>query len=153
MSLTLVTGPANSAKAQVVLEHYRAALARSPLLVVPRAADVEHYRRELADAGEVLGVWVEAFGGLEREIARRAGLAQRPISAAAREHLLAAVCAGEALEVLAPAAGAPGFARALGALVAELEARRVDPGRFAAALRAWAPGRAYAQELARLYGA
>ena len=70
VGLTLVTGPANSAKAQVVLERYRAALARGAILVVPRAADVEHYRRELAGAGGVLGVRVEPFGGLLREIAR-----------------------------------------------------------------------------------
>ena len=81
MALTLVTGPANSAKAQVVLEHFRAALGHSPLLIVPRAADVEYYRRELAQTGAVLGVAVEAFGGLEREIARRAGLGARVISA------------------------------------------------------------------------
>ena len=48
MPLTLVTGPANAAKAQVVLERYRATLARDPILVVPRSADAEHYRRELA---------------------------------------------------------------------------------------------------------
>ena len=63
MPLTIVTGPANSAKAQVVLGRYRAALARSPILVVPRSADAEHYRRELADSGVVLGVRDEPFGG------------------------------------------------------------------------------------------
>ncbi len=152
MALTLVTGPANSAKAQVVLEHFRAALGHAPLLIVPRAADVEHYRRELAQSGAVLGVSVEAFGGLQREIARRAGVGARAISGGAREHLLGAVCAGERLEVLAAAARAPGFVRSLAALVAELEARRVEPARFTSALRAWAPGRRYAEELARLYG-
>ena len=153
MALTLVTGPANSAKAQVVLDRFRAALGRAPLLIVPRAADVEHYRRELAQTGAVLGAAVEAFGGLAREIARRAGVTERPISAGAREHLLGAVCAREPLEVLAAAARAPGFVRSLAALVAELEARRVEPARFASALRAWAPGRRYGEELARLYGA
>jgi len=39
-------------------ERYRAALPRSPILVVPRAADAEHYRRELAESGVVLGVRV-----------------------------------------------------------------------------------------------
>ena len=75
LALTLVTGPANSAKAQIVLERYRAALARGPILVVPRAADVEHYRRELAARGRGARVAVEPFGGLMREIARRAGVA------------------------------------------------------------------------------
>ena len=43
MSLTLVTGPANAAKAGYVLERLRAVLHREPLLVVPTAADVSHY--------------------------------------------------------------------------------------------------------------
>ncbi len=51
MPLTLITGPANAAKAGAVLERFRAALALEPLLVVPTAADVEHYQRELAGGG------------------------------------------------------------------------------------------------------
>src|SRR5687767_3028797 len=47
MPLTLVTGPANAEKAGAVLGAYRAALEREPLLVVPTAADADHYRREL----------------------------------------------------------------------------------------------------------
>src|ERR1700712_3241641 len=48
MPLTLVTGPANAAKAGYVLERLRAVLHRGPLLVVPTAADVSHYGQELA---------------------------------------------------------------------------------------------------------
>jgi hypothetical protein len=43
MPLTLITGPANAAKAGAVLERLRAALARDPVLVVPTAADAAHY--------------------------------------------------------------------------------------------------------------
>jgi hypothetical protein len=50
--LTLITGPANSEKAGAVLDSYRSAIAREPILVVPTRADVEHYRRELAS-----GAW------------------------------------------------------------------------------------------------
>ena len=64
MPLTLVTGPANAEKAGHVLAAYRAALDRAPLLVVPTAADVERYRRELASAGAVFGVEVLRFGWL-----------------------------------------------------------------------------------------
>jgi hypothetical protein len=162
MGLTLVTGPANSAKAQLVLDRYRAALMRGAILVVPRAADVEHYRRELAGAGAVLGVRVESFNGLMREIARRAGVAEVALGEQARERVLAAVVARAELELLAAAAAAPGFVPALARFVAELESRRVHPPRFAAALRAWAPPapvrvspsqRArYGDELAALYG-
>src|SRR6185312_6221696 len=72
MPLHLVTGPANAAKARVVLDRARQRAAASPLLVVPTVADVDIYRRELAGGGTVLGVRVERFTGLERELARRA---------------------------------------------------------------------------------
>ena len=156
MALTLVTGPANSAKAQLVLDRYRAALARGAILVVPRAADVEHYRRELASDGAVLGVRVESFNGLMREIARRAGVTEVALGEQARERVLATVVATAPLELLAGAAAAPGFVRSLARFVAELESRRVHPARLVTALRAWAPGptrRArYGEELAALYG-
>lgn len=155
MGLTIVTGPANSAKAAVVLDRCRAAVAQAPILVVPRRADVEHYRRELVGDGASLGATVESFGGLVREIAQRAGVAGRPIGEPARERIIEAVIHAAELDVLAGAARAPGFARALARLVAELEARRVEPGRFTSALRAWAPSRTrrrvYADELAALY--
>jgi ATP-dependent helicase/DNAse subunit B len=155
MGLTLVTGPANSAKAQFVLDRYRSALAGSPILVVPRATDVEHYRRELAGDDAVLGVRVEPFGGLMREIARRARVAEIAIGEQARERLLEAVLAAASLELLAPSAQSPGFVHALARFVAELESRRVPPARLIAALRAWAPSgtrRArYGAELAAIY--
>ena len=53
MPITLITGPANAGKAQVVMDAVRAHLARGeePLLIVPTRADVDHYRRELAGGG------------------------------------------------------------------------------------------------------
>jgi cystathionine gamma-synthase len=157
MPLTLVTGPANAEKAGHVLAAYRAALAREPLLVVPTAADVEHYRRELAESGAVFGVRVLRFAWLEREIARRAGVTGRPLGTLARERVARAAVAGAGLERLAASAATPGFLPAFLRLVDELEEQRVAPGRWYAALRAWAahaPGQAeYAEELAALYGA
>jgi ATP-dependent helicase/DNAse subunit B len=157
MPLTLVTGPANSAKAQIVLERYRAALPCSPILVVPRAADAEHYRRELADSGLVLGLRVEPFSGLMRELARRAGTGARPLGDRAREAVIAAVVGATRLEALAPATRAPAFVAALARFVAELEARRIEPPRLTSALRSWAGAgsrrRAYADDLSALYAA
>ena len=54
MPLTLITGPANAEKAGFVLGAYRAALDEEPILVVPTFADVDHYRRELADLLDAL---------------------------------------------------------------------------------------------------
>jgi len=105
----------------------------------------------------VLGAAVESFGGLLREIARRAGAGERALGEAARERVLERVAAGARLDVLAGAAQAPGFVPALARLVGELESRRIEPGRFAVALRAWAAAprsrrRRYAEELGSLYG-
>src|SRR4051812_27785486 len=113
MPLTLVTGPANAEKAGYLLAAYRAALDRKPLLVVPTAADVDRYRRELAGAGAVFGVQVLRFGWLEREIARRAAVPGRPLGALARERVAAAAIAGTPLDRLAPSPPPPGFPPAL----------------------------------------
>ena len=156
MSLTLVTGPANAAKAGAVLDRLRAALPRDPLLVVPTSADVDHYQRELAAAGVVFGAEVLTFSRLIAEIARRTGLTVRPLGRVARDQVVRAALRDVPLRVLATSAATPGFAAAAGALFAELQRSLVAPARFTAALRAWgaAEGRAaYADELAALYAA
>ena len=55
MPLTLVLGPANSAKAGEVLGAFAAAAGRGAILVVPTAADAAHYGRELAAEGPCSG--------------------------------------------------------------------------------------------------
>lgn len=159
MPLALVIGPANAEKAGVALDAYRAALAagREPILVVPTFADVEVYRRELAATGAVFGVQVVRLNWLLRAIAERSGSSSRPLGELARERVAAVAVARTELETLAASAATPGFARALVALIAELEDLRLDPVRVTAALRAWtaqdAGRRAYADELAALYAA
>src|SRR5215211_4969397 len=101
MPLVLITGPANAAKAGAVLERLRAAIPRDPLLVVPTAADVEHYQRELAASGIVFGAEVLTFSRLIREIARRTGLKERPLGFVARDRVVRAAVAGTPLRVLA----------------------------------------------------
>src|SRR3954468_853101 len=152
MSLTLVTGPANAAKAGYVLERLREVLHREPLLVVPTAADVAHYQRELAAGEVVFGAEVLTFSRLWRELGRVAGVSARPLGAVARERVVRAAIRDAHLRVLGPSAGAPGFARAAGALFAELQRSLVEPARFTRALRMWGE-LAYADELAALYSA
>src|SRR5436190_17575313 len=157
--LTLVTGPANAAKARVVLDGYRAAVKRDeePILVVPTRADVERYRGELAAGGVVFGARVERFGWLVDELARRGGVRGRPLGALARERVAAAAVSATPLRALAGSARTGGFPRALLRLVDELEEQRATPQRFTQALRAWAAEddgrRAYADEVAGLYAA
>ena len=138
--LTIVTGPANAEKARVVLDGYRAALARDeePILVVPTLADVERYRDELAAGGVVFGAHVVRFAWLIDEIARRGGVRGRPLPELARERVAAAAVAATPLRVLASSAATGGFTAALLRLVDELEEARVTPQRLTQALRAWA---------------
>ncbi|MBV9838085.1 MAG: PD-(D/E)XK nuclease family protein [Solirubrobacterales bacterium] len=154
MPLTLVLGPANSAKAGEVLGAYGDAARRGAVLVVPTAADARHYALELAGDGVVFGS-VLTFAALAGEIARRAGFAGRRLSALQRERVLRRAVGSARLRSLAPSAAGPGFVAAAGELIAELERSLIAPPRFAAALRSWAeldPRRApYAEELAAVY--
>jgi RecB family exonuclease len=128
VSIALVTGPANAGKARILLEAVRGHVAHGelPLLVVPTEADQARYRRELADGGLTLGVRVERFEGLLREVLARAGGPLAPLSSLARERLL-----GRIAEVR------PGTAVELAKLVADLETQRITPARLRGALRAW----------------
>ena len=132
MSITLITGPANAGKAELVMEAVRRHLAHGeePLLVVPTRADAEPYLRELAGDGAAMGVRVERFAGLIGEAVRRAGIGEAVLGAIARERVL------EAIAARAGAPSAPGFVRALGDILAELQVRRVTPARLSQALRA-----------------
>ena len=154
MPLTLITGPANAAKAGAVFERLRAALPRDPLLVVPTSADREHYQRELAGSGIVFGAEVVRFDRLMALVAAAAGLTVRPLGPVARDRVVRAAVAGVPLQALARSAATPGFARAAGELFAELQRSLVTPARFTSALRAWGGERGrYAGELAALYSA
>ncbi|HEY3728362.1 MAG TPA: PD-(D/E)XK nuclease family protein [Solirubrobacteraceae bacterium] len=155
MPLTLVLGPANSAKAGEVLGAYSAAARRGALLVVPTSLDARHYTRELAGAGAVLGS-VLTFGELAREIARRAEYPGRRLSTLQRERVLERVLSRIELPALSASAGAPGFLAAAGELIAELQRGLVTPQRFAAALSRWAAEdvrrQLYARDVAHVYG-
>ena len=164
MPLTLVLGPANSAKAGEVLGAYAAAARRDALLVVPTAADAVHYDHELSEPGITLGRAL-TFSGLVEEIARRvtaatwqpqAGLGRTMLTALQREQLIRRAVASQPMSALSSSAARPGFALAAGRLIAELRGARVTGPRFAAAIGAWARAggsdrAAYARDLAALY--
>ncbi|HET9094393.1 MAG TPA: PD-(D/E)XK nuclease family protein [Solirubrobacteraceae bacterium] len=156
MPLTLVLGPANAAKAGEVLGAYALAARRDALLVVPTAADVAHYERELAAPGVTLGRAL-TFPGLIDEIAERTCHRRVRLTPLQRDRVLRRAIGGLRLETLEPAAAGAGFARAARRLIVELEQARVDPDRFAQALRTWARRSgsaghgAYARELAAIY--
>jgi ATP-dependent helicase/DNAse subunit B len=153
MPLTLITGPANAAKAGAVLERFRAAIPREPVLVVPTAADAEHYQRELSAEGIVVGAEVVTFWTLIRALAAAAGVRARVIGPVVRERVVRSVVRAAELRALARSAAAPGFAAALDALFAELGQGLVGPARFMRAVRGWEEAPPHAQELAALYSA
>ncbi|MBA3264467.1 MAG: exodeoxyribonuclease V subunit gamma [Thermoleophilaceae bacterium] len=157
MPLTLVTGPANAAKAGEVLGGLRGRLDDEPILVVPAFQDVEHAQRELADRGAVFGVSVLRFDRLFREIGRRSGHTEWVASEVQRELIVEGAVRRAQLELLAASAGHRGFVRAAARFVAEVGRSGRDalqPGRFTRALRDWAddgPRRRYAEEVAAVY--
>lgn len=154
MPLRLITGPANAAKAGVVLDAVRQQAHTAPLLVVPTAADADRYRRELVADGAVLGVQVLVFDDLQRQLWSRARVAGRALASVARQQVAAQAVAATPLTSLAPAAEAAGFAPALARFAEELAEQRITPQRLTVALRAWAADtpqqHAYAEELAAL---
>jgi ATP-dependent helicase/DNAse subunit B len=156
MSLRLVTGPANAAKAAHVLGAFRDRLADEPFLVVPAFRDVEHAQREAAERGAVLGARVVRFTWLFEQIAERCAddPPRRRASDLQRELIVGAAVRAADLTALAASAERPGFTRAATRLVAELERSLIAPPRFARALSDWAgdgPRGAFARELAAIY--
>jgi hypothetical protein len=138
----LVTGPANSGKASVLLGEMRARVARGeePLLIVPTRADQARYRRELAQGGVAMGARVERFDGLLAEVVARAGVGLPAVGSLTRERLLARI-----------AGAGRGLARALAATVVDLEGQRITPARLRGALRVWSSAKASCSEQMSLF--
>ena len=139
MAITLITGPANAGKAQLLLDGFCAHSARGeePILVVPTQADVEHYSRELVVRGVLIGARVRRFQGLIEEIAHRAGPLPRQVGERARRRILVAL-ARQAPADLSYERPRAGVLDALAELLGELESQHVTPARLRGALRSWA---------------
>jgi hypothetical protein len=154
MPITLITGPANAGKAELVMDAVRAHAARDarPLLVVPTRADVNHYRRELAADAAVMGVEVARFRELLSAIVRCAAQSKPVLGALARERLLAAIAARQGPRAGRPDAS-PGFVAALARLVAELQVHRASAPRLRRGLQAAAGAGSPAASLADVYEA
>ena len=154
MPLTLVTGPANAAKAGEVLGGLRARLGEEPILVVPAFWDVEHNQRELAERKAVFGARVLRFEWLFRLMAERAGCAEPVASDVQRELILEEAVRSAGLRELGQSADRTGFVKAALRFVTELERSMVEPARFTSAVQAWAAGgprEGYAREIASVY--
>ena len=140
MPLTLIAGPANAGKVELLLERYLARLQDEPFLIVPNRSDVDRVRRDLLRRAQVLfGGEIGTFDDLFRLIVR--GAERRPVATDAQRSLLVRRAVRRAeLNGFGRSARAPGFAESLLQALAELGAGLVDPDEL--------PG-----DLARLYAA
>src|SRR5215212_5446374 len=128
MGLTLVAGPANAGKVELLLDRYLAALARRPLLIVPNGSDVEQVERRLLRRQScLLGGWIGTFDDLFVRLARDGGESRRVLPDSVRALVLRRTAQAAPLNGLGASARFTGFADALADAIRELEAGLVDP--------------------------
>ena len=127
MGLTLITGPANAGKVALLLRRYLEALDDEPFLIVPNRSDVERVERDLLELQPALFAGsIGTFDDLFSRIARR-GDARQIATDAQRVLIVRRALARQSLNGLGRSARFGGFADALLATVAELEAGLLDP--------------------------
>src|SRR5919198_6281957 len=128
MGLSLIVGPANAGKVELLLDRYVAALDRDPYLIVPGRPDVDRVERELlARCNGLLGGDIGTFDDLFARIA--AGDSERRPVATDVQRILAVrrAIATTELDGLGRSARFGGFADALLGTLGELESGLVDP--------------------------
>ena len=152
MSLKLIAGPPNSGRTGAILEAFRTALPRNPVLVVPTSDDVERFTQELTRAdAPLLGARVCTFNRLFELVAGALGVPSRPPLGPEQRRRVAAVAASRVeLVRLRASAAQPGFPSALEELLSELQAARIDPSTFEHRARETGP---YELEIAALFTA
>jgi ATP-dependent helicase/nuclease subunit B len=128
MGLTLLAGPANAGKVELLLDRYLAALDQDPVLIVPNRPDVEWAERELLlRSPGLLGGSITTFDGVFARIAS-SDPDSRPVAADVQQTLaLRAAVARTALNGLGESSRSAGFADALRDAIAEVEAGLVQP--------------------------
>jgi ATP-dependent helicase/DNAse subunit B len=151
--LSLIAGPANAGKVELLLERYLAALDpaddREPVLIVPNRSDVETVSHQLiARRPALLGGSIDTFDDVFERIAFAGGEARPVVSKAQRALLVRRVLAAAPLDGLAASARFGGFADELLRTLGELESGLLDPGALEGDLAALYA--AYRAELDRL---
>src|SRR4029453_1797280 len=143
MPLKLIVGPPNSGRTGAILDGFRSAAGRDPVLVVPTSDDVERFEGELTGGGEaVIGGSVGTFNHLFRLVSRAVDAPTGPpLSRAQRRRLAREAVSRTRLKLLAASAARQGFPAALEELIAELQAALIDPATLRGARRAGAPWR------------
>ena len=151
----MIAGPPGSGRGVTILDAFRKALDRDPVLVAPTSDDVDRLERELCmSPGGILGGTVTSFPGLFREVGRSMGLdTVDGLSGMQRIWLARAASSQAPLRRLARSARREGFAPALEALLGDLQASGLDAEAFKATVGAGDGDNAYELEIAALFGA
>lgn len=150
MPLNVIAGPPNSGRTGMLLDRFRQAMDRDPILVVPTVDDVERFEEELTrDGAPLVGAAVCTFDRLFSLVATTLEVPLRPLLSPMQSRRVAAeAVARSELKLLAASAKQRGFATALEELISELQGAGIDPHTFRA--RAADAGD-YELELAALY--
>ena len=128
MGLSLIVGPANAGKVELLLERYLAVLENEPVLIVPNRSDVDRVERELVSrCGALLGGTIGTFDDLFRRLAGGSPNARPVASDAQRALVVRRALTGASLNGLGASARFSGFADALLGAVGELESGLLDP--------------------------
>jgi hypothetical protein len=147
--LSLIAGPANAGKVELLLDRYLDALEREPVLIVPNRSDVEYVSRELIRRRPaLLGGSIDTFDDVFERVAFAGGEARPVVTKAQRALLVRRVLAAAPLDGLAASARFGGFADELLRTLGELESGLLDPDELEGDLAALYA--AYRAELDRL---
>jgi ATP-dependent helicase/DNAse subunit B len=139
--LSLIAGPANAGKVELLLDRYLDSIDREPVLIVPNRSDVESVARELLRRRPaLLGGSIDTFDDLFERIAQAADDARPVLSSVQRALLVRRILAAAPLNGLAASARFGGFVDELLRTLGELESGLLDPDDLEG-------------ELATLYGA
>src|SRR4051794_32895564 len=150
MALKLIVGPPNSGRTGAVLDGFRGAFGRDPVLVVPTVDDVERFEEELTRGGDAgIGAGVGTFNRLFELVGRETdALTGPPLSQTQRRRVAREAASRAELRLLKASAGQPGFPAALEELIGELQSALVDPRTLRGRAAEAGP---YEAEIASLY--
>jgi len=147
--LSLIAGPANAGKVELLLERYLAVLEREPVLIVPNRSDVEQVERQLlARRPALLGGTIGTFDDVFERIAYGGPDARPVVSQLQRALLVRRVLATASLNGLSASARFSGFADELVRTLGEVESGMLEPGELEGGLSSLYA--AYRAELDRL---
>jgi ATP-dependent helicase/DNAse subunit B len=132
--LSLIAGPANAGKVELLLDRYLESLESEPVLIVPNRSDVDFVERELLTRRPaLLAGTIGTFDDVFERIAKAGGEGRRPLPRVQRAFVVRRAIAAVSLNGLSESARlsesaqSGGFADALADSIAELESGLLDP--------------------------